>query len=278
VTGAAHIPQEDLALYALQALSEDEAALVRAHLEGCAVCRNEVAELSGDLALVALSVEEHPLPEGAHERLMAKIFADAKADGREAAKEEGRDVAKTVVSIADAKPARPVYSSIQWAAVAAVLVFAFALMMKIGDMHRELQQKSEQLAQQAAASARAQRVLDVLTANSAQRVLLTAAKTKPAPSARAVYLASSGDLVFQANNLDPLPPGKAYELWVIPANGKAPIPAGLFHPDATGSASVILPPLPAGVPAKAFGVTVERAEGSDTPTAPILLAGAAAGE
>jgi hypothetical protein len=215
-------------------------------------------------------VEEHPLPEGAHERLMAKIAADAKADGR--------DAAKPVVSIADAKPGRPVYSSIPWAAVAAMVVFAFALMMKIGDMHRELQQKSGQLAQQAAASLRAQRVLDVLTATSAQRVLLTAAKTKPAPSARAVYLASSGSLIFQANNLDPLPAGKAYELWVIPANGKAPMPAGMFQPDATGSASVILPPLPAGVPAKAFGVTMERAEGSDTPTAPILLAGSAAGE
>jgi len=270
LTADAHIPQEDLALYALQALSEEEASAVRVHLKGCDVCRNEAAELSGDLALVALSAEERPLPEGAHERLMARIAADAKADGR--------DAAKPVVSIADAKPGRPIYSSIPWAAVAAMVVFAFALMMKIGDMDRELQQKSEQLAQQGAASSRAQRVLDVLTASSAQRVLLTAAKTKPAPSARAVYLAASGSLIFQANDLYPLPAGKAYELWVIPANGKAPIPAGLFRPDAAGSASVILPPLPAGVAAKAFGVTVERAEGSDTPTAPILLAGATAGE
>jgi hypothetical protein len=270
LTADAHIPQEDLALYALQALSEEEASAVRVHLKGCDVCRNEAAELSGDLALVALSAEERPLPEGAHERLMARIAADAKADGR--------DAAKPVVSIADAKPGRPIYSSIPWAAVAAMVVFAFALMMKIGDMDRELQQKSEQLAQQGAASSRAQRVLDVLTASSAQRVLLTAANTKPAPSARAVYLAASGSLIFQANDLYPLPAGKAYELWVIPANGKAPIPAGLFRPDAAGSASVILPPLPAGVAAKAFGVTVERAEGSDTPTAPILLAGAAAGE
>ncbi|MGA7857108.1 MAG: anti-sigma factor, partial [Terracidiphilus sp.] len=64
-------------------------------------------------------------------------------------------------------------------------------------------------------------------------------------------------------------------LWVIPANGNAPIPAGLFRPDAAGNASVVLPPLPKGVPAKAFGVTVEKAEGSATPTAPIILAGAA---
>ena len=42
-------------VFALQALAEEEATVVRAHLQECAVCRNEVAELSGDLALVALS-------------------------------------------------------------------------------------------------------------------------------------------------------------------------------------------------------------------------------
>jgi len=78
--------------------------------------------------------------------------------------------------------------------------------------------------------------------------------------------------VFQ--DLEQLAQDKTYELWVIPANGQAPIPAGLFRPDAAGSASVVLPPLPKGVPAKAFGVTIEKAEGSATPTAPILLAGA----
>jgi hypothetical protein len=38
---------------------------------------------------------------------------------------------------------------------------------------------------------------------------------------------------------------------------------------------LVLPPLPTGVPAKAFGVTIERAEGSETPTTPIILSGAA---
>jgi len=54
----------------------------------------------------------------------------------------------------------------------------------------------------------------------------------------------------------------------------APIPAGLFRPDAAGNGSVVLPEIPQGVKAKAFGVTMEDAAGSKTPTAPILLAGA----
>jgi anti-sigma-K factor RskA len=124
---------------------------------------------------------------------------------------------------------------------------------------------------------RARVLLDVLTAPTAQKVLLTTGKTPPAPSARAVYLASRGALVLQANNMQPLPENKTYELWVIPASG-APIPAGLFRPDSSGNASVVLPPIPQGIPAKAFGITVENAGGSKTPTAPILLSGAAAGE
>ena len=124
-------------------------------------------------------------------------------------------------------------------------------------------------------NAHAQEVLEVLTAPKAQHVVLTAGKATPTPSARAVYLAERGGLILQASNMGALPADKAYELWVIPANGKAPIPAGLFWPDAAGSASLVLPPLPVGVEAKAFGVTIERAEGAATPTLPIILAGAA---
>jgi anti-sigma-K factor RskA len=74
--------------------------------------------------------------------------------------------------------------------------------------------------------------------------------------------------------MQPLPENKTYELWVIPTSG-APVPAGLFRPDASGSASVLLPPIPQGLQAKAFGITIENAEGSNTPTAPIILSGAA---
>ncbi len=264
MTERAHISQEDLALYAMQSLSADESAAVRAHLHECAECRAGLAELSSDLALVAMSVDQHPVPQGARERLLEKVAADAAAEGRNA---------EPVISITDVPPPRRVYSSIQWAAVAAMIVFSFALLLKNGSLNQELREQKSLVEHQAAETARARQVLDLLTAKASQHALLTSGKTHPEPAGRAVYLAASGSLIFQANNLEPLPQDKTYELWVIPANGKAPIPAGLFRPNAAGSASVILPPLPTGVPAKAFGVTVERAQGSTTPTAPILLAG-----
>lgn len=266
MTDGRHISQEDLALYATQALSPGESAPIRVHLAECALCRAELAELSGDLALVAMSVDQRPVPEGARQRFLDRVAADA-ASEMPAPK-------STVVSIDAARPARRIATWIPWAAVAALLLISVALQWRISSLNKVLQLQSAQIAEQTAANARAREVLDVLTAPAAQHVLLTAAKTPPSPAARAVYLPSRGALILQASNLAPLPAGKVYELWVIPTSG-APIPAGLFSPDTSGSASVVLPQLPKGLQAKAFGVTIENAGGSATPTAPIILSGAA---
>ncbi len=162
-----------------------------------------------------------------------------------------------------------------WGAVAALLVIAISLGIQVERLNARLRNEANRNALLADANARAQEVLEVMTAPTAQRVVLTPAMTPAVPIGRAVYLPARGGLIFQANNLKKLPEGKTYELWVIPANGSAPIPAGLFRPDAVGNASVMLPQIPWGVQAKAFGVTIEKASGSETPTAPIVLSGAA---
>lgn len=129
----------------------------------------------------------------------------------------------------------------------------------------------------------AQDALATLTAANAMQVALhpTAAikpvsAEKPAvtevtPEALAAYLANKGALIFVATHMQPAPAGKTYELWLLPANGQSPIPAGTFKPDAQGSASVVMPQLPKGVQAKGFGVTVENEGGSSTPTLPIVM-------
>lgn len=268
MTGHAHIPQEDLALYATHALAAEDSAVVRSHVDQCALCRDELAALTGDLALVALSVEQQPLPAGARQRFLDRVAATV-------ASESAAPLSERVVPITQkSRASRPLHW-IPWSAVAALLIVSLALGARLHILNDELRRETALAARQAAASSRAQEVLDVLTASSAQHVLLISSKARPEPTGRAVYLADRGGLIFQANNLEPLPENKTYELWVIPSSGRAPIPAGLFRPDAAGSASVVLPALPSGVPAKAFGVTIENAAGSDTPTAPIILAGAA---
>lgn len=270
MTDGTHISREDLALHAMQALTREESALVQAHVAQCAVCREELALAAGDLALVALSVEEQALPQGARERFVERIAATATPTPE-------RPAAAQVVWMPQRKNAG-MARWFAWGALAALVVLAVGMSIEVGELHRQIQRETALLSAEKARDARAQQVLDVLTAHDAQHVVLTAAKSRPAPSARAVYLASRGSLILQASNLDPVPEGKTYELWIIPANGSAPVPAGLFRPDAAGSASLVLPTLPAGVQAKAFGVTVEKASGSDTPTLPIVLSGAVPGE
>jgi len=81
VTNGTHISEEDLALHALQALTAEESAAVQAHVAECEVCRAELAAATGDLALVALSTEPQPLPEGARDRFLSRIAEDAKQAG-----------------------------------------------------------------------------------------------------------------------------------------------------------------------------------------------------
>jgi heme exporter protein D len=273
MTDDRHISQEELTLHAMQALTSEESAAVRLHLSECAECRKELAEVSGDLALVAMSVDQHEVPEGARQRFIDRI-ATASPGPEQPAR------APVVPITLQKRTSRPA-SWIPWAAVAAMLIVSVALGVTISVLNQQLQtedallRREERLIQaRNAENLKASALLDVLTAPGAQRVLLTAGKTPPAPSARAVYLASRGALVLQASNMQPLPENKTYELWVIPTSG-APVPAGLFRPDSAGSASIVLPAIPRGVQAKAFGITIENAGGSNTPTAPIILSGAA---
>jgi anti-sigma-K factor RskA len=267
MTGNGHNTQEELASFAMQGLSVEETASIRAHLQSCAICRAELAEVSGDLALLGLAVEQQPLPEGARERFL-KRFASA-------AEPQTKPAQVLPIAVKSARRGRGFW--IAWGTAAATTIVAISLAVQNRALNDELHEESKLVTNLAAQASRAQQVLEVLTAPTAQRVTLTEGKAPAAPSARATYLPERGGLILQATNLKPLPEGKTYELWVIPASGKAPVPAGLFHPDSVGAATLVLPPLPAGIAAKAFGVTIENASGATSPTLPIILVGAPSG-
>ena len=274
MTGNRHISQEDLALEAMGALANEECAAVRLHLEECAECREQLAEMTGDLALVAMSVEQHGVPAGARQRFVERI-AGAPA-------QEQQPLRAPVIRFAPEKRAARTISWVPWVAVAAMVIICAAMGIVIYFQNQQLEgafavveRQNAQIGKQNADVLHARALLELLNTPAAQRVTLTTGKTPPAPSARAIYLASRGALILQASNMQPLPPNKTYELWVIPEKG-APIPAGLFRPDASGSGSVVMPPMiPPGLTAKAFAITIENAAGSATPTMPIVLSGAA---
>ena len=263
MTGNEHSTQDELASYALQNLPVAESAAIRAHLQGCLPCRIELAQVSGDLAMLGIAVAQSPLPAGARDRFLEKIAGTASAEAS-----AGAQVTPITVK------RRGAGFWVPWAAVAAMAIVSVSLGIQNRALNDELNGESNLVKNLAAQASRAQQVLEVLTAPQAQRVTLTEGKVAAQPSARATYLPERGGMILLATNLKPLPAGKTYQLWIIPADGKAPVSAGLFHPDTAGSATLVLPTLQAGIAAKAFGVTIENAGGATSPTMPIVLAGA----
>lgn len=257
----------------MQALTPAETAEVKAHLDTCASCRSTLAEITADVSLIGLSVPQKEMPSGARQRFIAAI---ENTPATNATPRKG----PVPLRSPEGGGRRAGFGWVGWlgwvAAVAAIVVACY-LGYRSHELQRELAESHDQIAQDSALQAQYADVLrdlkDTFTSPEAKRVTLTETKRPEQPIGHVNYLAKSGMLVFVASNLHPVPKNKTYELWLIPASGKAPIPAGLFRPDAAGSASVVEPMLPKGVEAKAFGVTVEEASGSVTPTLPIVMAG-----
>jgi anti-sigma-K factor RskA len=157
--------------------------------------------------------------------------------------------------------------------VAAALALGLAVLwVQNRNLRDSLARTENESSQQQAQLQRAREIVETLTASDALRVTVVAAKTPPQPQGKAIYVRDRSSLIFLASNMPQLPPQKVYELWLIPTSG-APIPAGVFQPDTRGSAHIIEPPLPPGVEAKAFAITIEPEGGSMTPTMPIVMVG-----
>ena len=275
VTG--HIPQEDLALYAMQLLDAEEIRGLQQHLAECAECARALGEVSGDLAAIALTADMHTPPDEARARLLKQVEREHKVVPIQASPAEvtlagfGRKYQE------DQQKKRSgilvVFPYLGWAAAAAMLFVYVSQVNQRGSLQQTLDARNGEIVRLTAVADRAQQLMDVMNDASAVKVSLSKAGGKPAPMGRATYLPERGALVFVASNMEPLPPAKTYELWVIPANGTAPVPAGTFHPDAKGNANLVLPKIPVNVAAKAFGITIENEGGSQTPTLPIVMAG-----
>jgi Anti-sigma-K factor rskA len=261
-----HISEEDLALYAMQALTPEEDRTAQAHLDMCAYCRAALVEAMTDVSLVGMSVEQQAPPDGARQRLMARIAntPQERAPGpKPVAVMPAREEPRTEFN----------WGWLGWVAATAMLAVAAYLGYSNHTLKQQLSEDRGQIARLTVGADRAEALTEALTSPDAKQVTLTETKGPVKPVGHATYLPKRGALIFVASNLRPVPANKTYELWLIPTGGKAPIPAGLFRPDASGSASVVMPTVPAGVEAKAFGVTIEDAQGSATPTLPIVMAG-----
>ena len=304
---------EDLALCAMQLLSPEESAPIEEFLENNLSARKELAEIRGDLAAFAMTAEQHTVPALAKTRLMKQVgrekrsvparpataWSDAARDGAGSAGASPNSLPSnstssstapsigafqrggsdgTLLSFEQAGPRRSVAARtlpwVGWAVAAGLAVATVGLYREREGLKGTIANQQAQVAKATAGETQAREVLDEMNDQSAMRVTLTRAGALLTPTGRTTYSAQKGVLIFVANNMEPVDTFKTYELWLIPSDGQAPIPAGTFRPDAKGYASMISTSMPKGVEAKAFGITIEDRGGSKEPTPPILMTGA----
>jgi hypothetical protein len=300
MNASGHYESADLAMFALQLLPRDEYASMAEHVQGCTYCRQELAQLQGDLATYAQTVEMHSPPALTRERLLKQVAREKKVAALDRIErvepvtapaptyptrgQTYRTGSRGGHYLAEKDEPKPslvstlftkVFPWIGWAAAAGLAIAAGSLYHEREAQRAQLAAQTAMIDRLSADAAAARQLLATITDPSARQVTLSPSSTPPVPEplGRTIYVADKGALIFLASNLEPLEQYKTYELWLIPADGRDPIPAGTFHPDTRGNASVILPPLPKGIEAKAFGVTIEDEGGSQTPTMPIVLAG-----
>ena len=245
---------DDLALYALGSLEGSERQALQAHLAQCAACRRELQQLSSAMGLLGLATMGPAPPTTARARLLSALANEAR-----------------VPTVRRRSPSwwllAPMAAAIVLAAISIIL------WRQNNALRQDLAQQLKRSGENQSEVERAREVLALLSAPDTIRFTLVATNAKPQPQGKAIYRPQTGSLVLLASNFAPLPPEKAYELWLLPTSGAAPIPVGVFKPDSRGSASVLMPSLPKELLAKAFAVTIEPETGSSTPTMPIILAG-----
>jgi anti-sigma-K factor RskA len=267
---AFHIEEDDLIQYTLGTLKDTQLSTLTAHVSMCNTCRSELARIQVELASFAAVQPMTELPGGARERFLKRIESGAATESKFT---QMRNKSRLYIMSRSFQHwlETPMPLKILSGALAAGLILvAFDDLSHI----HQIRQLLPEIKRFEKDTAELTELKNFLQGTNAQQVAL---REKPlltkSPEGHALYSATLGKLVFTASNIAAPPPGKAYELWVLPATGGKPIPAGMFTPDLQGNAAIIFPDIPANVQAGGFGVTIEDAAGSPAPTSAIILSG-----
>jgi anti-sigma factor RsiW len=267
--------EDAVASYAIDALDPVEARAFEAHLSTCARCQAELAELRRVVAGIGMTAEPMTPPAPLKARTLSRATGPGRPDStvKMAERVERRSGVGT----------RP--SAMPWLLAAASIVVAVMSGMYAWSLRARVASLEQMVAVTSAQADRLRdelisvrrtsdtlfRTVQVISAPDVQHVLLKGQAGAAGATGRAYWSASRG-LVFNADQLPALTPGRVYQIWVISGN-EAPIGVGVFS-IANGSGSLTTQ-LPAGVKTiNAVAVTNEPApNGSASPTLPILLVG-----
>lgn len=237
----------------LAALENDECGGLAEHLaSGCGHCRRELRLARARLAGLALALPAEPLSAAERRQWLARIRRQ----------------------LPQARAERP-FGSWAWALAAACLILAavavwngWRLRQSQGQNQRLFALNRRQAGQLRRATAETLRLrYAALLAGRPHTRQVAVSTTPAAPRARAFVNRRHG-VVLIVEHMAPAPPGKIYEMWLLPPHGK-PLPAGIFQTSAQGlGVHTYIRSLPS---VAALAVSLEPSGGRPQPTGPIVL-------
>ncbi|MFN2399289.1 MAG: anti-sigma factor domain-containing protein [Gemmatimonadaceae bacterium] len=275
--------RELVALHALDALAGEEHAAIQEHISRCPECQSEIAALRDASGLLPYTAPVRPMNTSQSARLRSRLLARAAADSQ-ASRDSGSQASPGILALqrpaGESTPSRRERRSGAWLlaaalAFAALGIGAYAVILRrqsgtLGDRlattEATLQSTTGQLAQRDS-------MLSGLLSPSVQVVELTATGPQP-PSARMFWNQATDTWTFVAHNLPEAGVGRTYQLWLITPDQRK-LSAGVFVPNAQGTAVVRAQFALARDSLLMVAVTEEPAGGVPQPTGSIVLAGKA---
>jgi anti-sigma-K factor RskA len=266
-----HLRVEDLELYALGALPDDEAESLKEHVTDCAECSTKLAEAHGNAAVLAFTAPQEQPAGTVKAELMARVRANRESEDRYAWPLD----AKRLGRVTNGPGKRAGTSNwLNWMLVPAALALAlvsFALSWQNRKLAEQLKKEEQRASIYIQDRKEAERLLTVLASPDTQTVKLVGTSEEANASGVVRYNGRMGTLLYSVD-LPALPAGKTYQIWLVPVNG-APIGAGIFGASETRQGRLLTAEVPANTRAKAFAVTIEPAGGVPQPTGPKVLLG-----
>jgi anti-sigma-K factor RskA len=238
--------EELLGAYALDALPDDEAAAVRAHLATCEEHAAKAAELRAVALSLASTAEEMAPPAGLRSRVVAAVGAEGAADRSSDLSVRGQGAPVPIARGREIRERRVFgMGAPAWGAIAAALAIVAA-----GLLVWNVALRSD--------------------AGSADVVAVRSLTQETGATAGHVVMFDDGSMSVFGDAMPQLDASETYQIWAVSASGET-TSLGLMGSDESGAAATV--PFDASLGAAAIAVTVEPAGGSAAPTSePVAVA------
>ncbi len=267
-----HIPVEELELFALGALP-DEDATVLAHVADCAECKTRLAEARGAAALLAFAAPQDRPAGTIKAELMARVRANRRSEKMNVwptrtAQAPGGETKRTP----NPRTKRYWWTWVLVRTAAVLALVSIALSWQNQRIAAELERERQTAESLIHERQEIERLVGVMAAPDTVTVNLAAVEGMANDGGVVKFNSKAGVVLYEAK-LPALPADKSYQVWLVPEIG-APISAGLLGPGGHAWGNMWTAEVPTNMRAKGFAVTVEPVGGMAQPTGPKVLLGA----